>query len=124
MNDEIPLPPPILMYARGGLMWLDHERQRLYNSYHLQDKETLLKLFPDRTWQALKSQASFCKIPRSGKWFTEKEDNLLLELKSEGKTYKEMTAFFLFRTEQSLKNRLYRINKNGSENMEQTPLQS
>ena len=117
--EEISIPPPLTMYSRwGGLMWLDHERQRLYNSYGKQSKETLQRLFPDRTWQSLNTKASRLKIPRPNKRFTENEDALLLELKQEGRSYKDIMEFFDYRTEQSLRNRYYRLKKNGYKTVE------
>jgi len=97
------------MYYPCQIIWLDNERQRLFNSYGKLDKEKLFLLFPDRTWQALKTKASRLRIPRSNRWFTEKEDFLLIYLKKQGLSYKEMICYFEFRTENSLKNRYWRI---------------
>ena len=88
---------------RGHIQWTPHEIQRLYNSYKEQEKETLLMLFPDRTWQAILSKASRIKITTQ-QW-TSAEDHLIEEMIAFKLNYKAMTNFLPHRSYKSIKAR-------------------
>ena len=93
----------------GDLKWTDKEKQRMFNSYPYQNKETLLKLFPDRTWPALKGRAHLLRIPRSKRKYSVEEDNLILKLREEGLSYPKMVKFFEKRTAEGLRRRHHRL---------------
>ncbi len=99
------------MYCIGGLLWLEPERQRLFNTYGRFTKEKMLELFPDRSWEAIKTMACILGVPRPGTWFTEEEDHLLVGFVLEGCKYQEIAEVFKYRTIKSLRNRFYRLNK-------------
>ncbi len=99
------------MYGIGGLLWLEPERQRLYNTYGRFSKQKILELFPNRTWPSLKTMAKNLRVPRPGTWFTEEEDHLLVSLRLEGMKFREIAEIFKYRTKHALSNRFYRLNK-------------
>ena len=107
--DELELPPNLLMYAPGGLMWMDNERQRLFNSYGVVDTGTLRILFPNRSLQSLKTQACLLKIPRPKQYYSKLEDQLLLDLRSGGLSFPKIAKHFSHRTSEGIRRRYNRI---------------
>ena len=110
LTSEVTCPP---MYSVGGLMWTVNERQRLMNAYAKAPKERLLVLFPDRSWDAIMTQASRLRIPRPGLKWTPEEDGLLVELRGRGLSYRKMAEHFKNRGPMALKNRAYILRKAG-----------
>ena len=106
------------MYAVGGLMWTVSERQRLMNSYKRVPQERMRVLFPDRTWEAIMTQASRLRIPRPGLKWTPEEDALLVELSRDigfEKTlgYRKASMYFKGRSPQALNNRAWILRRRG-----------
>ena len=107
------------MYAVGGLMWTVSERQRLMNSYKRVPQERMRVLFPNRTWEAIMTQASRLRIPRPGLKWTWEEDALLVELSRDigfEKTlgYRKAAEYFKGRSPNALRNRAYLLRKRGA----------
>ena len=102
------LAPPLSF--NGTFPWSQSEIQRLYNTYGKQEKETLLMLFPNRTWQAILTKASSLKIKINAPW-TPYEDLLLLEMLDFGLNYRVMLNFLPHRTILALRTRVYKIRK-------------
>ena len=90
-------------HYQGNLIWSQYELQKLLHAYGKQEKETLLMLFPDRTWQAIRTKASRLKI--SSLMWTKEEDQLLMEMIDFGLNYKAMTNFLRHRSYYSIRSR-------------------
>ena len=89
----------------GNLMWRHNEIQRLLNLYGKTAKETMLLLFPDRTWNAILCKANELKITKKG--WTDEEDNLILDLIGYGLNAKQMKNLFPGRTISAIYQRTY-----------------
>jgi len=83
------------------------------NAYRKVPKGGLLLLFPDRTWSAIKTMACLLRIPGQGRRYTPEEDDLLLELKGCGLSYRDASRFFVFRDPESLMQRVKLLRKRG-----------
>jgi len=97
--------------------WTERENQRLFNSYLTQSKETLQMLFPDRTWRAIRDQASVLKITHTQTKWSEEEIQQIMELKEKGYSYTQMSEFLRNRSPKAIKHK-YRRTKNGCKKME------
>jgi len=93
----------------GDLIWSPNEIQRLINVYGKTPKETLLLLFPDRSWNAILCKAHEMKITCKG--WTAKDDNLIVDLIGYGLNSKQMKNLFENRTESAIYQRVYMIRK-------------
>ena len=103
--------PPINYYPNGTIGWTPREDQRLFNSYGVANKEGLLLLFPDRTFNAVVKRAYLLKHPKRRRHYTKEETELLTKLHEQGLTYKEMTPFFTNRVPVALKSKIYRLKR-------------
>ena len=112
LTSEVTCPP---MYSVNGLIWTVNERQRLMNAYTVADKETLLRLFPDRTWSAIMTKASRLRVSKSEKRWVPEEDRLLVELRERGLDWGEAAEYFTERTPHAIKKRFYRLRKRGED---------
>lgn len=106
---EITLPP--MWNLNGTLFWSLREVQRLYNTYGKVSKDKLLLLFPDRTWDAIKSKAQRLKIMKKNRRYSRDEDEVLLELADMGVKYRDMPQYFRGRTKAGLAMRLSHLRK-------------
>jgi len=102
---------PLIFLKGQRIWWPPNEDQRLFNSYGKVDKETLLMLFPDRTYQAIQTRANVLQIPLLLPRYTKKDDDLLLSLRDDGVPYKEIKPLFDGRTVEGLKKRVERVKK-------------
>ncbi|MBA7667296.1 hypothetical protein ES703_75383 [subsurface metagenome] len=94
------------------MIWSQRDDQRLMNSYKKVSREELMMLFPDRTWLALVSRAYVLRIPRTGRHYSAKEDQLLMDLYY-GKflAYHKMVPYFTNRNKRSLEMRMYLLRR-------------
>ena len=95
----------------GSLHWNPREEQRLFNSYGKIPTEKLTIIFPDRTYEAIKTKARRLKVPRPHTRYTEEEDKKLLTLANDGLSYKDIADHFQYRTKSSIACRLCKIRK-------------
>jgi len=100
-------------YNKGCLLWTPREEQRLMNAYPLNARkwDSLKMLFPDRSRYAIIRRACDLKIKHKGSHWTHDEEELLLELKNKGLTYREMIYYFMYRTADGIKRKYGRLNK-------------
>jgi len=105
---ETAILPRITKY--GDLRWGPKETQRLINNYRSKSKETLEKIFPDRTYVAIQGKANRMRIKKKPKYppWSDEELCLLKTFQDSMLTFHEIADYFPSRTVSAVKLRFYK----------------
>ena len=95
----------------GDLIWSERETQRLLNTFELSSKETLLQIFPSRTWKAITVKAYELKITRGQMNWSKDEEDFLVTMKDKGYSYTQIMEAMPGRSQMSLKHKYRRRRK-------------
>ena len=97
----------------GDLIWTIKDEQRLMNTYPTRPKKTLLQLFPDRTWIAIRQKARRLMLRQGPKRWTKDEQTLLELLAERTRDFLLISLLFPDRSPDSVRTRYYRFVRNG-----------
>jgi len=95
----------------NDLVWSDREKQRLINSYLECSKEQLIALFPDRTYDAIKTKAKQIGINKTPRW-TAAEIQKIETIGLTVNSIEELTKHFPGRTLKAVENKFYDLEMN------------
>jgi len=110
LSSEVEVLPRITEY--GDLVWTPKETQRLLNNYRHATKNTLEKIFPDRTYVAIQCKANRMRLSKRTKYtpWSDEELSLLKTFQGSILTFRELAEYFPIRTEAAIRSKFNKLN--------------